>query len=280
MTVTAVAVLCLAASGRLRLDDRANAYLTGVRLADGAVTIRDLLTHTAGVSDPAGLSAPAVPDLESVTGPVIACTGKRGTFGPSHAGYAALGEIIAERTGLTYQEAVTRLVLRPLDMGHSRFPATRPADGDAGYPPVTEYVVTAGEGFTPLDAAVCVFPAAGGLWATAADLVRFGLGWPSLLPRTLTAQALRPHAKQPNGIHVGLGWAVNEPAQLLGIVGEGPGSAASLLVSADGSHACAALANRQILLEPIAWQAFTRMRGGPAGAETGNGRGKTSTRSE
>ncbi len=140
--------------------------------------------------------------------------------------------------------------------------------------------MTAGEGFTPLDAAVCVFPAAGGLWATAADLVRFGLGWPSLLPRTLTAQACRPHARQPNGIHVGLGWAVNEPARLIGIVGEGPGCAASLLVSADGSHACAAMANRQILLEPIAWQAFTRLRGGTAGAETGDGRGKTSARSE
>ena len=280
MAVTAVAVLCLAASGRLRLDDRANTYLTGVRLADGAATIRELLTHTAGVSDPAGLSAPAVPALESVTGPVIACTGKRGTFGPSHTGYAALGEIIAERTGLTYQEAVTRLVLRPLGMRRSRFPATRPADGDPGHPPVTEYDVTADGAFTPLDGAVCVFPAAGGLWATAADLVRFGLGWPSLLPRALTAQAFRPHARQPNGIHVGLGWAVNEPAQLIGIVGEGPGSAASLLVSADGGHACAAMANRQILLEPIAWQALTRIRGGPDGAKTGDVRGKTSTRSE
>ena len=284
MAVTAVTVLCLAATGRLRLDDRANAYLAEVRLADDAVTIRDLLTHTAGVTDPAGLSAPAVPALESVTGPVIACTGKRGTFTPSHAGYAALGEIIAERTGLTYQEAVTRLVLRPLGMHQSRFPASWPADpaprGGSGYPPVTEYDVTADEAFIPLNAAVCVFPAAGGLWATAGDLVRFGLGWPSLLPRSLTAQALRPHAKQPNGVHVGLGWAVNEPARLIGIVGEGPGSAASLLVSADGSQACAALANRQILLEPIAWQAFTRMRGGPAGAETGDARGETSTRSE
>jgi len=67
---------------------------------------------------------------------------------------------------------------------------------------------------------------------------------------------------------------------LIGIVGEGPGSAASLLVSADGSHACAAMANRQILLEPIAWQAFARMRNGPAGAETGDEKGKTSARTE
>ena len=52
MAVTAVAVLRLAAAGRLRLDDRANSYLTAIRLADDAVTIRELLTHTAGVTDP------------------------------------------------------------------------------------------------------------------------------------------------------------------------------------------------------------------------------------
>ena len=56
-----------------------------------------------------------------MTGPVIACTGKRGTFGFSHAGYAALGEIIAERTGLAYADAVSRLVLGPLGMRRSGF---------------------------------------------------------------------------------------------------------------------------------------------------------------
>jgi CubicO group peptidase (beta-lactamase class C family) len=253
MAVTATAVLCLAAAGRLRLDDQANAYLAAVRLADDAVTIRDLLTLTAGVSDPAGLYAPAVPPLTAVTGPVIACGGKRGTFGHGLAGYAALGEIIAERTGLTYQEAVTRLVLRPLGMHQSRFPVTGPAgpQAGAGHPGVTGYAVAADDTFTPLDGVVCVFPAAAGLWTTAADLVRFGLGWPSLLPRSLVAQARRPHAQQPNGVHIGLGWGVNVPAGLLGIVGGGRGTAASLLVSADGAHASAALANRAFLIEPV-----------------------------
>jgi CubicO group peptidase (beta-lactamase class C family) len=257
MAVTAAAVLCLAAAGRLRLDDQANTYLTAVRLADDAVTIRDLLTLTAGVSDPAVLYAPAVPPLAAVTGPVIACDGKRGTFGQGLAGYAALGEIIAERTGVSYEEAVTRLVLGPLGMRQSRFPATGPASPVPGsraaaeYPAVTGYAVAADDTFTPLDGMVCVFPAGGGLWATAADLVRFGLGWTSLLPRSLVAQALRPHAQQPNGMHVGLGWGVNVPVGLLGIVGGGAGVAASLLVSADGAHACAALANRAFLLEPV-----------------------------
>ena len=265
MAVTAVAVLCLAAAGRLRLDDPANTYLTTVRLSDDAVTIRDLLTHTAGVTDPEEITAPAVPALAAVTGPVFACTGKRGAFGYCHAGYAALGEVIAERTGLSYQEAVSRLVLRPLGLRQSGFPvgaASRPRPA-AGCPSVTGYEVAADGTFAPADGAICVFPAAGGLWSTAADLARFGLGWPSLLPRSLALQALRPHATQPIGVPVGLGWAVNERAGVAGISGMGPGAAASLLVSLDGKHACAALANRQILVEPIAGQALALLRGEP-----------------
>ena len=249
MAVTAVAVLCLAAAGRLRLDTTANSYLGGIRLADDAVTVRELLTHTAGVTDPAEISAPDVPPLAAVIGPAFACTGKRGTFGLSHAGYAALGEIIAGRAGVPYQEAVARLVLRPLGMNRSRFPAGAPDGAAPGT--VTGYDVAADATFTPLAPVTCVFPAAGGLWTTAADLARFGLGWSSLLPRPMAAQALRPHVRLPSGVCAGLGWMVNERAGLAGLGGDGPGAAASLLVSLDGRHACAALANRQILIEHV-----------------------------
>ena len=81
--------------------------------------------------------------------------------------------------------------------------------------------------------------------------MRFGLGWRSLLPRSLAAQALRPHIAMPTGPHAGLGWIVNEPAGLAGHVGGGPGGAASLLVTLDGRRAYAALANRLIPIEPV-----------------------------
>jgi len=277
MAVTAAAVLCLTATGRLRLDDRANSHLTAVRLADDAVTIRELLAHAAGVTDPASLIAPEVPALEAVTGPVIACSGKRGAFGFSHAGYAALGEIVAGRTGLAYADAVSRLVLRPLGMRQSRFlprwparpVAEEPVIGEHGpgqpagaLPAVTGYAVGADDTFTPVDREVSVLPAAGGLWTTAADLARFGLGWRSLLPRALAAQAIRPHVGQPNGAHVGLGWAVNEPAGLVGLVGEGPAAGVSLLASADGRRACAVLANRQIYVEGVSAAVLHLLGGG------------------
>lgn len=257
MAVTAVAVLRLAAAGRLRLDAPANSYLTAIRLADDAATVRELLTHTAGVTDPADVTAREVPPLAAVTGPAFACTGKRGGFRLSHAGYAALGEVIAGRTGLPYREAVSQLVLRPLGMNHSWFTADGPGGPGAGAPDqdgrptVTGYDVAADAQYTPLDRITCVFPAAGGLWTTAADLAAFGLGWSSLLPRSLAAQALRPHVTLPSGVHAALGWLVNEPAGLAGLGGDGPGAAASLLVSLDGRHAAVALANRQIIVEQV-----------------------------
>jgi CubicO group peptidase (beta-lactamase class C family) len=44
------AVLLLAADGRLGLDDPVYDQLRAVRLADDAVTVRELLTYTGGVN--------------------------------------------------------------------------------------------------------------------------------------------------------------------------------------------------------------------------------------
>jgi CubicO group peptidase (beta-lactamase class C family) len=271
MTITAVALLRLCAGGRLGLDDPANRYLGTVRLSDDEVTVRQLLSHTAGVTDPRPLFAPAVPDLSALTGPVIACNGRRGVFQFSLAGYGALGEIVAGLVGKPYPDAVSRLVLHPLSMTASRFPAEWPTGATAGYPAVTSYEVMADGSFAALPGQVCALAASGGLWTTAADLVRFGLGWRSLLPRQLAAQALRPHAAMPAGPYAGLGWIVNEPAGLAGHVGGGPGGAASLIVTLDGQRAYAALANRMIPVEPVN-AAVLKAEGAPAGGAPGGPR--------
>jgi CubicO group peptidase (beta-lactamase class C family) len=263
--VTAVTVLRLVADGRLGLDDPANRYLAAVRLADDQVTVRQLLSHAGGVTDHAPPFALAVPDLVALTGPVVACSGRRGVFEFSLAGYAALGEIVAGLTGEPYADAVSRLVFGPLSMTSSRFPAEWPAGAAADYPAVTGYNATADGSFKAASGEVCAFAAGGGLWTTAADLVRFGLGWRSLLPRGLAAQALRPHIAMPAGPQAGLGWIVNEPAGLAGHGGAGPGGAASMLVTLDGRRAYAALANRLIPIEPVN-AAVLKAEGAPAGA--------------
>ena len=77
--ITATAVLRLAADDRIRLDDPANDHLRTVRLADGTVTIRELLSYSGGVTTPAPGSqyADTVPALASLFGPVLPCGGPR-----------------------------------------------------------------------------------------------------------------------------------------------------------------------------------------------------------
>jgi len=177
--VTATAVLRLIADGRVGLDTPANDHLRVVRVADDTVTVRELLSHTAGVGNPAELFADTVPDLVTLAGPVIARGGTRGVVRPSNGGYAVLGQLIADVTGSPYPDAVTRLVLQPLGMNDSSFPART---ADIGPDAVTGYNLTPEGAFVPVPARVCTIPAVGGLWATAADIVRLGAGWSSLLP--------------------------------------------------------------------------------------------------
>ncbi|MDQ7910982.1 serine hydrolase domain-containing protein [Phytohabitans sp. ZYX-F-186] len=250
--VTATAVLRLVADGRVRLDEPANAYLHTIRLADDAVTVRELLSHTGGVDSPTAMFADRVPDLVSITGPVAACGGPRGTFTYGHGGYALLGQLIADVTAARYEDAATRMVLQPLGMRASGFPHSPPASTVAIGHRLTDEGV-----FEPVPASVFTMPAAGGLWSTAADLVRFGLGWPSLLPDPLAREALRPQAERDDspGGQAGLGWGLVLPKDVAGHPGAGSGCSASLTVrpslAGRGGQTWVVFTNRQVLVEAI-----------------------------
>jgi CubicO group peptidase (beta-lactamase class C family) len=238
--ITATAVLRLIADERVGIDDPANDHLRTVRLADDSVTVRELLSHAGGVDAPAPgrRYASTVPSLISLYGPVLPCTRGRGS-GQAPGDYAALWQLIADVTGSDYATAVTRLVLGPLGMTGSSFPASWPhEDPDA----VTGYELEPDGTFVPdLDDLTAILLAAG-LWTTAADLVRFGTGWSSLLPAGLASEALRPHS----ATHIGLGWRLNLADGIAWEAGNGPGASASLIVGLSDNHASAALTNRKV----------------------------------
>jgi CubicO group peptidase (beta-lactamase class C family) len=245
--ITATVVLRLAADGRIGLDDLARAHLSTVRPADETITVRDLLTHTAGVQDPGELFADRVPELVTLVGPVVASVGPRGTFSYSNVGYGLLGQLVADVTGGSYPEAATQMVLGPLGMSCSWFPASWPATGA-----VTGYHLAGDGSFETAPARICTVPAAGGLWTTGADLVRFGLSWASLLPAGLAREALQPQAdRDSTGARMGLGWLLNEPKDVGGHAGGGPGAAASLIVRLSTGQPGVALANRLVPIEPV-----------------------------
>lgn len=245
--ITATAVLRLVADGQIGLDEPANAYLRAIRLANDAVTVRELLSHTGGVNNPASMFTDRVSELVSVTEPVAACGGPRGTFAYGHGGYALLGQLIADVTASSYEDTATRMVLEPLGMNDSWFPSRWPAKGAT-----TGHHLTDGGMFEPAPAQVSLVPAAGGLWTTAADLVRFGLAWSSLLPGTLAREALRPQAKRDDlGGQAGLGWMLMPPKDVAGHPGAGPGCSASLIIRPSTGEPWVVLTNRQVLVEAI-----------------------------
>jgi CubicO group peptidase (beta-lactamase class C family) len=252
---TAMTVLRLVAGRRVGLDAPANDYLRTVRLADDSVTVRELLTHTGGVGDSARPFADRTPDLVTHVGPVLPCDGERGVFRISRTGSAALGQLAADITGSPYPDAVARLVFRPLGMTGSSFPLTWPRDDAvAGYTVRLDGDRT----FTPVQPLVSCLQAASGLWTTAADLVRFGVAWKSLLPEALAREVLRPQtAGGPiRGQNFGLGWVLSPRGDGVGMAASGPGASASLIVrDPDRPGGCprvlVALTNRTIPIEPL-----------------------------
>lgn len=120
-TFNAAVVLQLAEEGLLSLDDALDDWVPGFDLGP-EVTIRHLLSHTAGVfnytDDPGFLEQPAtepegVIEFALEQGPVFAA-GESMSY--SNTGYFLTGLVIEAATGLTFHEAVRVRLLEPLDL--------------------------------------------------------------------------------------------------------------------------------------------------------------------
>jgi CubicO group peptidase (beta-lactamase class C family) len=241
--VTSTAVLCLAAEGIVALDDPVNGHLRSLRLADDTITVRELLAHTGGVDGPPSLSlwADSVADVAGVLGPVVGCSSPRGEFAYSNGGYAVLGQLITDLTGTPFAQAATRLVLEPLGMADSWFPAEAPVPPDAA----CGYRLAEAGSLVREPPQVFALQSAGGLWSTGPDLVRFGSGWRTLLPRELAEQALRPQVPQRDvAEETGLGWGLRRTMDAVGHAGAGPGFAASLIMRPSTGRTIVVLTNR------------------------------------
>jgi CubicO group peptidase (beta-lactamase class C family) len=193
-TATAAAALLLADDGDLELDDPVAGLLPELAGGIPDVTVRHLLSHTAGL--------PTGPDSDSAAGTTPArylsavCTARNTLFPPgtgfsySNAGYVAAGRILSEVTGMTWQEAVTALVLEPLGIAPAFLgdaaPARPLASGHA-LNTATGLVRPARQNLAPVEAP------AGALLASAEDLVALGravIGRSAALPAAV-ADAMR-----------------------------------------------------------------------------------------
>ena len=197
-TMTAVAVMQLHEAGRIDLDAPADEYLRAYRLIRRSnrfrqPTIRHLLTHTAGIPDarhfrdllhfgwgpwdarppifsvPFGESLPALGDHYRDGLEVVADPGS--AFAYSNPGFATLGQVVEDVSGLPLDRYLRERVFRPVGMVDTdlfRAPplaarlATGYAFGSTGPRPVPDRDWIGGGG--------------GGVYSTLQDLVRYARG--------------------------------------------------------------------------------------------------------
>ena len=130
---TATAVLQLVEQGKLRLDEDVNHYLRLFRLEANyprAVTLQDLLTHTAGLDDRAiGITAhsaaeviPLGPYLARRLAPRVMPPGNQYCY--SNDGFALAGYIVEISSGESFAQYVEDHILKPLEMRQSGFVIT------------------------------------------------------------------------------------------------------------------------------------------------------------
>ena len=127
-----VAILQLRDAGKIRLDDPASRYfpeLAGQKGPAGdapAITIRNLLTHSAGFPEdnPWGDRQLAISDtaLETLVRKGLSFSNSPGIgYEYSNTGFAILAYILQRLTGQTYEAYVTEHILKPLGMEHTYF---------------------------------------------------------------------------------------------------------------------------------------------------------------
>lgn len=192
--VAAVAVLTLVEWGELDLDEPVNDRLRSWRLPDSVhtaghpVTLRHLLSHTAGTTVPGFPGYPAGTQLPS---PVDVLSGIGGANTSAVESFTAPGQItqysgggttivqvlLGDVTGRTFSELTADLVLRPFGMIDSAYQQ----------PIAVERRVRAAiahdGGGRPVAGGHHVYPElqAAGLWTTAVDLARWLIGMQQIL---------------------------------------------------------------------------------------------------
>ncbi|HEX6680911.1 MAG TPA: serine hydrolase domain-containing protein, partial [Gaiellaceae bacterium] len=180
----AALVLRLVEDGRVSLDDPIPRYLPELSLPAGSVTLRQLLSHQAGLGHE--WTTPLVDygdgddalDRLARGGPVAAATGPGEWFSYSSAGYYIAAAVAARVTGTTFEGAMQARLLEPLGLRRTTFElAEAERLGLAPGEPV-EYPRARRGG--------------GGLFSCVADLIAFAehlLGTPSPLAEMAVPQA-------------------------------------------------------------------------------------------
>jgi D-alanyl-D-alanine carboxypeptidase len=207
---TAALILRLAAQGRLDVHDQVSDYLADWPPEWDAVTIHDLLTHSAGIdidmtyfwlvrhhpeywADPSTAPPPYVPR------PLVTKPGT--TYLYSNVGFTLLTRIASAATGRPFDDLMRDEVFCPLDMTHTLAERGTPVPGRA-----RGYRRTA-DGFEVSEQTTVDIVGAGDVVSTVDDLAKWdeALLDDRFLPAAQRTAMFTPHVRDQKG-WVGYGW--------------------------------------------------------------------------
>jgi len=219
--VTAMAVLRLVQEGKLSLDADVNQYLKTWKVPANSftektkVTIRELLTHTAGLTVhgfPGYASGAPLPTLVQIlngekpanSAPIRVDTEPGTNWRYSGGGYVVLQQLLQDVTGQPFPKLMHDTVLAPIGMTKSTYEQPLPAAR------MSEVATPYRQEGQPVPGGPHVYPemAPAGLWTTPSDLARYAIEVQNSLAgasnRVLSAAMVR-QMLTPGLNHQGLG---------------------------------------------------------------------------
>jgi CubicO group peptidase (beta-lactamase class C family) len=268
-TFTAIAIMQLWEQGLVDLDAPARDYLRSFQLIPARasfrpVTVRHLLTHTAGIgywrrlsdllqpgvgaSDRAGrLGAPPLADYYRKGLPVEVEPGTKWVY--SNHGFAVLGQIVEDVTGQPLDRYLRDHIFGPLGMEHTdliRSGRVRPRLA-------TGYVLRSG-GLKPVADREVPTPGGGGMYSTPADVARYiaavlrmgaGEHGSVLKPATLTSMFQAHFRPDPRVPGMGLAFEPGEESghRTVGKTGVVSGFLSAMVLAPDDGIGVYALSN-------------------------------------
>jgi len=267
---TALAIAQLVDTGRLSYSDTIDRYLTDYPDAVAQqVTIDHLLTHRSGIADFFADEEGFAKVQESndpqqdylslfVNEPLHFVPGTR--FEYSNSNYILLGAIVEKVSGQTYADYVDTHIFAPAGMSETVFSAEE-VDINLiahGYTELdTQGEMTVGVRRSAAAYEPATASAAGGVYTTAADLLRFdrSLRAHQLLSPAATDQLLIPRVDDDRpGYRYGYGFSIREADDepIVGHSGGFPGVDAQFEMYWESGYTVIVLSNYELVSEPIA----------------------------
>jgi CubicO group peptidase (beta-lactamase class C family) len=250
--LTGTAVMQLVDDGKLDLDTDINNYLQQVHIPDRfpgkPITLRHLLTHTAGFEEKVIGILPASPNQIGPLGNYLAQHQPERVRPPgefvaySNYGLALAGLIVEEVSNTRFDTYMAKYVLQPLGMGMTSF--AQPLPDDIKKHVATMYERQADGTQTPAKRSGDFLVPAGGAWTTAADMGKFICmqiggcdtgGQKILSSATLTELQKRQFGGDPRlpGMALSFEERYLGSLRMLAHGGDGPGSHSALAIAPD-----------------------------------------------